>query len=144
MKGRDRRCRRRREARRSGGLKTYWLECKVPTPRSRNSASRRSRYIGRRGECLPTQRHHTNSAWQVFCVIAFNLVWAMQAGTAERRSTYRKRRAIRPFKTIQTLRYGFINRAGLLVQPGGRQILDVGNNSMVLERFKTIESALAA
>ena len=69
---------------------------------------------------------------------------AMQAGTTERRSTNRKRRTIRPFQTIQTLRYGFINRAGLLVQPGGRQILDVGNNPMVRERFKTIESALAA
>ena len=56
----------------------------------------------------------------------------------------RKRRTIRPFQTIRTLRYGFINRAGLLVHPGGRQVLDVGNNSVVQERFKTIESALAA
>ena len=31
-----------------------------------------------------------------------------------------------------------------LVQPNGRQILDVGNNPMVQERFKTVESALAA
>ena len=56
----------------------------------------------------------------------------------------RKRQTIRPFQTIQTLRYGFINRAGLLVQPGGRQVLNVGNNPMVQERFRTIESALAA
>ena len=95
-------------------------------------------------DCLPTQRYHANSAWQVFSILAFNLMRAMQAGTTERRSTNRKRRTIRPFQTIQTLRYGFINRAGLLVQPGGRQILDVGNNPMVRERFKTIESALAA
>ena len=95
-------------------------------------------------DCLPTQRYHANSAWQVFSIIAFNLMRAMQAGTTERRSTNRKRRTIRPFQTIQTLRYGLINRAGLLVQPGGRQILDVGNNPMVQEHFKTVESALAA
>ncbi len=80
----------------------------------------------------------------MFSTIAFNLMRAMQAGTTERRSTNRKRRTIRPFQTIQTLRYGLINRAALLVQPGGRLILDVGNNPMVQERFKTVESALAA
>ena len=95
-------------------------------------------------DCLPTQRYHANSAWQVFSIIAFNLMRAMQAGTTERRSTNRKRQTIRPFQTIQTLRYRFINRAGLLVQPGGRQVLDVGNNPVVQERFRTIESALAA
>ena len=95
-------------------------------------------------DCLPTQRYHANSAWQVFSILAFNLMRAMQAGTTERRSTNRKRRAIRSFQTIQTLRYGFINRAGLLVQPQGRHILDVGNNPMVRERFETIGSALAA
>ena len=95
-------------------------------------------------DCLPTQRYHANSAWQVFSIIAFNLMRAMQAGATERRSTNRKRRTIRPFQTIQTLRYGFINRAGLLIQPGGSQILEVGNNPMVRERFKTIENALAA
>ena len=80
----------------------------------------------------------------MFSILAFNLMRAMQAGTTERRSTNRKRRAIRPFLTIQTLRYGFINRAGLLVQPSGRHILDVGNNPMIRERFRAIESALAA
>ncbi len=95
-------------------------------------------------DCLPTQRYDANSAWQVFNVIAFNLMRALQAGTAERRSMNRKRRTIRPFQTIQTLRYRLINRAGLLIRPNGRQILDVGNNPIVRERFQTIESALAA
>ena len=80
----------------------------------------------------------------MFSIIAFNLMPAMQADTTERRSTNRKRRTIRPFQTIQTLRYGFINRAGLLVQPGGLQILAVGNNPVVRERFQIIERALAA
>ena len=95
-------------------------------------------------DCVPTQRYAANSAWQVFSVIAFNLMRALQTGTAERRSMNRKRRTIRPFQTIQTLRYRLINRAGLLVQPNGRQILDVGNNPMVRKRLQAIESALAA
>ena len=95
-------------------------------------------------DCVPTQRYEANSAWQVFSIIAFNLIRALQAGATERRSMNRKRRTIRPFQTIQTLRYRFINRAGLLVQPNGRQILDVGNNPMVRKRFQTIENALAA
>ena len=94
-------------------------------------------------DCLPTQRYDANSASQVFTILTFNPMRAMQANTTERCSTNRKRRAIRPFHTIQTLRYGFMNRAGLLVQPSARHILDVGNNPMVRERFKTIESALA-
>ena len=42
------------------------------------------------------------------------------------------------------LRCGFINRAGLLVQQGGRQVLDVVNNPVVQKHFETIDSALAA
>ena len=95
-------------------------------------------------DCLPTKRYHANSAWQVFSITAFSLMRAMQAGTTERRSTNRKQRTIRPFQAIQTLRYELINRAGLLVQPSGRHMLNVGNNPMVRERFKTLESALAA
>ena len=95
-------------------------------------------------DCVPTLRYDANSAWQMFGVIAFNLMRALQAGTAARRSTNRKRRTIRPFQTIQTLRYRFINRAGLPVRPNGRQILDVGNNLTVRQRFQAIENALAA
>ena len=69
---------------------------------------------------------------------------AMPAGTTDRRPMNRKRRMFRPFQAIQTLCYGFIDRAGFLVQRNGRHILEVGNNLMVRERFKTVESALAA
>ncbi len=92
---------------------------------------------------VPTQRYQANSAWQVLSTIAFNLMRALQARTAERRRTNRKRRAIRAFRMIHTLRHEFINRAGLLVQPNGRSILDVGNNRLVRDRFQTIEQALA-
>lgn len=95
-------------------------------------------------DSIPTQRYEANSAWQVLSVLAFNLVRGLQAITTERRRTNRKRRAIRVFESIHTLRYRLINRAGLLVQPNGRATLDVGNNSTVRERFEAWEQALAA
>ena len=49
-------------------------------------------------DCVPTQRYEANSAWQVFSVIAFNLMRALQAGTAERRSMNRKRRRAGRFR----------------------------------------------
>ena len=77
-------------------------------------------------------------------VLAFNLTRALQAGLTERRTSNRKRRSIRLFQTIHTLRFQFINRAGLLVRPNGRSTLDGGNNAVVHERFQTIELAIAA
>lgn len=95
-------------------------------------------------DCVPTQRYEANSAWQVMSVMAFNLMRALQTGTTERRRSNRKRRAIRLFQAIHTLRFQFVNRAGLLVQPNGRATLDVGNNTTVRERFQAIEQAIAA
>jgi hypothetical protein len=94
--------------------------------------------------CVPTQRYEANSAWQVMSVLAFNLMRALQTGITEPRRSNRKRRAIRLFQSIHTLRYQFINRAGLLVQPNGRSTLDVGSNAIVRERFQAVERAIAA
>jgi hypothetical protein len=95
-------------------------------------------------DCIPTQSYEGNSAWQVLSILAFNLIRGLQSRVTERRRSNRKRRAIHAFETIQTLRYRFINRAGLLVQPNGRATLDVGDNRRLRERFQTIEQALAA
>lgn len=95
-------------------------------------------------DCIPTQRYQANSAWQVLSIIAFNLIRGFQTKTtAEGRRTNRKRRTIRRFEQIHTLRYRFLNRAGLIVHPNGRATLDVGNNLMVRERFESICRGLA-
>jgi hypothetical protein len=95
-------------------------------------------------DCVPTQRYQANSAWQVLSIMAFNLIRGFQARTtAEGRHTNRKRRTLRRFEQIHTLRYRFLNRAGLLVQPNGRATLDVGDNFMVKERFEKICRGLA-
>ena len=95
-------------------------------------------------DCIPTQRYQANSAWQVLSIIAFNLMRGFQAKTtAEVRRTNRKRRTLQRFEQIHTLRYRFLNRAGLLVHPNGRATLDVGDNLMVRERFESICRGLA-
>ncbi len=96
-------------------------------------------------DCVPTQHYEANSAWQVLSIMAFNLMRGFQTKTgAEKRPTNRKRRAIHRFDMIHTLRYEFLNRAGLLVNPAGRATLDVGDNQIVRQRFDSLSSALAA
>ncbi len=95
-------------------------------------------------DCVPTQRYEANSASQIMSILAFNLMRALQTRTTERRGSNRKRRTIRLFQSIHTLRYQFINRAGLLVRPDGRSTLDVGSNAIIRERFQAVERAIAA
>lgn len=95
-------------------------------------------------DCIPSQSYEANSAWQVLSVAAFNLMRGLQASVAERRATNRKRRTIRVFETIHTLRFRWLNRAGLMVQPNGRSTLDIGDNETVRDRFQALEPALGA
>ena len=97
-------------------------------------------------DSVPTQRFEANSAWQVLSIIAFNLMRGFQAKkTAQQcRSRNRKRRTLRRFELIHTLRYRFLNRAGLIVHPSGKATLDVGNNTLVRERFNSIHQGLTA
>ena len=77
-------------------------------------------------------------------VLAFNLMRSMQmATTSSKRTPTRKRRALYRLASIQTLRYQFIARAGIVVRPGGRSTLDVGNTPKVASVFREIAQALA-
>jgi len=92
---------------------------------------------------VPTHHYQANSAWQVFSILAFNLIRGFQATTiAEPRAANRKRRPIKRFLSIQTLRFNCLNRAGLIVEPQGRGTLDVGTAPTVRAFFEKIDSAL--
>lgn len=92
---------------------------------------------------VPTYNYQANSAWQVFSILAFNLIRGFQAATiAEPRTANRKRRPLRRFLSIQTLRFNCLNRAGLIVEPQGRRTLDVGTSPTVRTFFEKIEGAL--
>ncbi len=90
---------------------------------------------------IPSQKYAANSAWQVLCVVAFNLMRRFQAATtASRRRGNRKRRPVYRFASIHTLRYKILGRAGVLLHPDGRATLDVGCSPAVREDFsKTLE-----
>jgi hypothetical protein len=74
-------------------------------------------------DSVPTQRYEGNSAWQVLSVIACNLVrWFQPASTAPLRNRNRKRRTLRVFESVQTLRFELFNRADLLIRPAAARV----------------------
>jgi hypothetical protein len=96
-------------------------------------------------DCVPTMRYAANSAWQLFSVLAFNLMHGFQIATdAVRRSANIKRRALYRFETIHTLRYQVLHRAGVLLRPAGHPRLDIGPSPTVAERFKRLHRTLEA
>jgi hypothetical protein len=96
-------------------------------------------------DCVPTMRYAANSAWQLFSVLAFNLMHGFQIATdAVRRSATIKRRALYRFETIHTLRYQVLHRAGVLLRPDGHPMIDIGPSPTVAERFKTLQRILEA
>jgi Transposase DDE domain group 1 len=115
-----------------GGPHLWWLMCGRGTHEKVYGELKN----GFAFDSVPTQRYQGNCAWQVLSVLAFNLVRCFQiASTAQPRNPNRKRRTLRIFESIQTLRFELFNRAGLLLRPAGRATLDVGTNQAVRERF---------
>jgi hypothetical protein len=94
-------------------------------------------------DSVPTHHYGANSAWQALSVMAHNLIKSFQvATTAARRPATRKRRARYTLEAIQTLRYKWINRAGVLVHPDGYPTLDVGSSPEVKNRFIELDRSL--
>jgi hypothetical protein len=94
-------------------------------------------------DSIPTHHYGANSAWQALSVMAHNLIKSFQvATTAVRRPATRKRRAHYTLEAIQTLRYKWINRAGVLVHPDGYPTLDVGSSPEVKNHFTELDTKL--
>jgi len=94
-------------------------------------------------DSVPSHHYGANSAWQALSVMAHNLIKGLQvATTADRRSSSRKRRARYCFETIQTLRYKWLNRAGVVLRPDGYATLDVGCGGQVAHCFAEIDVGL--
>jgi hypothetical protein len=89
-------------------------------------------------------RYAANSLWRLLSVLAFDLMMrGFQAvTTAARRTATRKRRRVHRFEAIQTLRYQFLQRAGLVLYPDGHPTLDVGAGEAVKRRFRYVERQL--
>ena len=95
-------------------------------------------------DSVPSMSYHANCAWQLFSVLAFNLTRALQTQlVSDLRPRTLKRRTLVALKSIQTLRFEWLNRAGVLVHPDGKATLDVGNIKTVRQHFEDVRQALA-
>ena len=92
---------------------------------------------------VPTQNDHANSAWQILNLMAFNISWAMQTTVdSTTRQRTQKRRSLRRYEHINTLRQQLIHRAGLLLNVSGKAILDLGANLTVFQNFLSWQTNL--
>jgi Transposase DDE domain group 1 len=93
---------------------------------------------------VPTLTYAANSAWQLLVVLVHNLLTNFQIETgAVRRAPTRKRTVLHVLQTIQSLRFTFFHRAGLLVRPNGTLRLRLRDNPDTRRTYEHIADALA-
>jgi hypothetical protein len=96
-------------------------------------------------DTVPSRRYAANSTWQILSMLAHNLMTSFQLATGARpRARSLKRTALYVLKSIHTLRYELIARAGLLRRPGGRATLTLAHNLPTRSLFEKIASQLPA
>jgi hypothetical protein len=96
-------------------------------------------------DTVPSRSYAAHSTWQILSVLAHNLMTSFPLATDARpRRRSLKRTALYVLKSIHTLRYEFIARAGLLRRPAGRAILTLAHNLPTRSLFERIADRLAA
>jgi Transposase DDE domain group 1 len=94
---------------------------------------------------VPTNHYGANSAWQQLSVLAHNLIRSFQLDTgAEPKRRSRKRTYAFLFRSMRTLRFLVIARAGRVVRIGGRTRLRLADNPSVQQLYERLDHALAA
>jgi len=94
-------------------------------------------------DTIPTNHYGANSAWQQLVVLTHNLLagFQIETGAADRpRSLKRTTHWI--LKSVRTLRFQIINRAGRLVRPHGTTLLRLPTNTKTKELFTRIADNL--
>jgi len=95
-------------------------------------------------DAIPTMDYAANSTWQVLSVLAHNLVTSFQIATSTPRlQRSRKRTALFLLRSIHTLRYEFLNKAGIVQRPAGRPTLTLANNPVIRGIFTRFIDKLA-
>ena len=94
-------------------------------------------------DTIPTHDYHANSAWQQFVILAHNLLvnFQIETGLTKRNRTLKNTNRW-PLKSIRTLRFELINRAGHLVRPEGRLTLRLQRNKHTEKQYRKICNAL--
>jgi len=96
-------------------------------------------------DVVPTNHYGANSAWQQLSVLAYNLARNFQLDTlATPKPRSRKRTYAYLLRSMRTLRFLLIARAGRLTRIGGRHVLRLAANSATQALYARIEHALIA
>ena len=96
-------------------------------------------------DVVPTAHYGANSAWQQLSVLAHNLARSFQLDTlATPKPRSRKRTYAYLIRSMRTLRFLLIVRAGRLARIGGRHVLRLSNNPATETLYASIDHRLAA
>ncbi|MGH7419978.1 MAG: transposase, partial [Candidatus Rokuibacteriota bacterium] len=96
-------------------------------------------------DVVPTAHYGANSAWQQLSVLAYNLARSFQLDTlATPKPRSRKRTYAYLIRSMRTLRFLLIVRAGRLARIGGRHVLRLSRNPATEALYASINHRLAA
>jgi hypothetical protein len=96
-------------------------------------------------DVIPTNHYGANSAWQQLSVLAHNVAHSFQLATlAEERPRSRKRTYAFVFRSMRTLRFLLVARAGRVTRIAGRHVLRLARNPSTEDLYHRVQRALAA
>ena len=96
-------------------------------------------------DVVPTHHYGANSAWQQLSVLAHNLARSFQLDTlATPKPRSRKRTYAYLIRSMRTLRFLLIARAGRLTRIGGRHVLRLSHNPATEALYASVIQRLAA
>ena len=96
-------------------------------------------------DVVPTRHYGANSAWQQLSVLAHNLIRSVQLDTlATPKPRSRKRTYAYLIRSMRTLRFLLVARAGRLTRIGGRHVLRLSHNPATEALYASIDHRLAA
>lgn len=93
---------------------------------------------------IPTQTYCANTAWQKLNILTHNVMTSFQLlTTASEKARSPKRTGLFLLRSIGTLRFEWIVKAGRLLRPGGSPVLRLADNAATRSTYEQIESELA-
>ena len=96
-------------------------------------------------DVVPTNHYGANSAWQQLSILAHNVARNFQLDTlATPKPRSRKRTYAYLLRSMRTLRFLLIARAGRVTRIGGRNVLRLSHNPATEQLFAKVSHALAA
>ena len=96
-------------------------------------------------DVVPTRHYGANSAWQQLSILAHNLIRSFQLDTlATPKPRSRKSTYTYLIRSMRTLRFLLVARAGRLTRIGGRHVLRLSDNPASDALYASIDHRLAA